>query len=686
MWVGLGVAAVLVVVVAQLMRVQPDLPGRHGADPFTGLLSLVATVIARLAGLATLGFLAAVIAFRPIAFLSGQVPADEIHGESDLISDADRRLTHWAAAFAQVWWIASLVLTFANPTFLTGVPVSDSLRPQAWWIFITSTPSALAWLVSAAVALATAWSVNRARHISTLVLAWLVGLVATVFVAVTGNVSVGADHDWATDAMAVSTVAFTVLASGAIGAVLAASWVTRVQTAGLDSNPAGAVSDPPRALDHDVTRRYQHAAAPLIVVIAAGWWLIAWQQLAGRPLLDSAYGLVVVGQGVVVMLLALSWLIRAAAHRGVSSVVPDIVLVLLGVVMLVAAEHLPPPRFLVPQTIQENFLGYDVTTPPTIVRLLTPGRPNLLWVVLSVLALGLYAWGVMRVRRRGMLWPAGRIISWVLGWAFMLFLATSGLWEFSTAAFSWHMLVHMSVNMMVPLLCVLGAPFALVTAASGSEGARRTSLATPTALLHDLGRHKVVKVLLSPPVLWAVYVGSLYAVYFSPLFPWLMRYHWGHQAMLLHFMITGFAFFHLLVGPDQGPGRVPHLIRFALLVSIMPFHAIFAVGIMSATSVLGGQFYRALATPWVPDLLADQNTAGQITWFTGEIPAFIAVLVLAYQWFRTDSSEASAADQILDAGTDSGEDELAAYNQMFAELADRDRREEAAHPRSGGGR
>jgi putative copper resistance protein D len=263
------------------------------------------------------------------------------------------------------------------------------------------------------------------------------------------------------------------------------------------------------------------------------------------------------------------------------------------------------------------------------------------------------------------------VLFWLAGWGLTLYLAVSGLWMYSTAVFSWHMLVHMTVNMMIPVLCVLGAPISLVYAASRPR--TPGELAGPQELLGGLAENRLVRVVLSPPLVWLVYVGSLFVVYFSPLFPWLMRYHWGHQVMLLHFMLAGYAFFALLVGPDRHPWNLPYIVRFALLVSVMPFHAIFAVGIMSARSVLGEAFYRSIDVRWVGDLLNDQSIAGQVTWFTGEVPAFVAVLMLAAQWFRSDSSEAAAADLLADAGGPG--DELDAYNDMLAELAKRDRGE-----------
>jgi putative copper resistance protein D len=241
------------------------------------------------------------------------------------------------------------------------------------------------------------------------------------------------------------------------------------------------------------------------------------------------------------------------------------------------------------------------------------------------------------------------------------------------------MLVHMTVNMMVPVLCVLGAPVSLVSAACPARqpgefvGARE--------LLDGLAESRLIRVLLSPPLVWVNYVGSLFLVYFSSLFPWLMRYHWGHQAMLVYFMVAGYAFFGLLVGPDPHPWQLPYIVRFALLLSIMPFHAIFAVGIMSSTTILGEQFYRSIDVSWVGDLLSNQNIAGQVTWFTGEVPAFVAVIMLAAQWFRSDSAQAEAADRVADAKGSS--DELDAYNDMLTQLAGRDRGEPKALPKDG---
>ncbi len=643
-WLAVGLSIALTASAVGLVAQQPVLPGRRG-DSLTVLAALLGDLAAHLAGAAALGILAAIVALSPS--LPGKALPD------------DHRLWRWMVRTAQVWFAASVLMTFANPSFIEGMSILDSFRPDAWWLFVTSTTSDLAWLTSSLVALWVMVLGWRRRVSGALPLAWLAGAAAAVFVAVTGGVSVGLNHDWATDAVGLASLASLALTTCTIVALAA-------ETASSSAAEAA-------------VRRYQRWVPLLLGVATIGYGVGAWQQLAGESPFGTVYGVPVLGGFAVLALLAVSWLWRqlgerrayAETARRVGSVARDAVLVVLGLASLTVVTYLTPPRYLVPQSTQVNYLGYEMNVPATVARLTGLGRPNVLWVVLATVAIGLYVWGVVRVARRGERWPVSRLLFWLAGWLLTLYLAVSGLWMYSTAVYSWHMLVHMTVNMMVPVLCVLGAPASLIRAAAGKRP--ETGLAGIVDVLDMLSEGRLVRVLLSPPVIWVNYVGSLFVVYFSPLFPWLMRYHWGHQLMLLDFMVAGYLFFGQVVGPDRHAWQLPYIIRFALLLSIMPFHAIFAVGIMSSRTLLGAQFYQTISVSWVGDLLADQNIAGQVTWFTGEVPAFVAVLMLTAQWFRSDTAAATAADRRRGAG--SSEDELAAYNDMLAELASRDRGE-----------
>ncbi len=632
-------AAALVGTLAGQVARGPRLPGRLQADALTTGLSALGDLAARLGAATTLG------AFMGIAFFAPMTAAGELTGQA-------RRLARIAAHTGQVWLWASVLETFANSAYVNGVPLALTLRPGAWWDFQSSTPSGLAWLLSAAVAAGCTIVAYAARRYAPFALGLGTGAVALTFVAVTGNVTVGANHDWATDAAIWLTLAMVPLVTACAAVVL------QGDAGGRD----GAAS---------ITRRvgrYHRLVPPLVALALAGHGAVAWQQLAGTSPLATTYGLVTLGILACLAALLVSWALRQFGRRGLGSVVRDGVLLVLYLGLLAAENVVPSPRFTVPQSTQINYLGYEMNVPVTLARLLAPGRPNWLWIGLSLFALGAYFWGIAKVRRRGGSWPVNRAIAWTAGCLLMLYLAVSGFWEYSTVVYSWHMFVHMTVNMLVPALCVLGGPLTLLRAASLDRPAGQLPGAAEAT--DQIAGHSSFSRVFSPPVLWLNYVGSLFVIYYTPLFPWLMRYHWAHQLMLLYFMVTGYLFFGLIVGVDRHLHDLPHLVRLALVISIMPFHAIFAVGIMSAKGLIGGDFYHAIDISWVGDLMADQNIAGQVTWILGEIPLFIVMIALAAQWFAHDKEENVRLDRAVAAGED---DSLDAYNDMLAELAQRDR-------------
>jgi cytochrome c oxidase assembly factor CtaG len=173
-------------------------------------------------------------------------------------------------------------------------------------------------------------------------------------------------------------------------------------------------------------------------------------------------------------------------------------------------------------------------------------------------------------------------------------------------------------------------------------------------------------VLTNPLVALPLFVGSYYALYFSDLFAAALPQHWAHLVMNLHFVLTGLLFFWPLIGVDPAPRRYPPAARLGILFASVPFHAFFGVALMSSSTVIGGEFYRALALPWVPDPLRDQQLGGGLAWASGELPLLLVVIVLLVQWSRQDERSARRDDRRAEAD---GGAELAAYNAMLQRLA-----------------
>ena len=106
-----------------------------------------------------------------------------------------------------------------------------------------------------------------------------------------------------------------------------------------------------------------------------------------------------------------------------------------------------------------------------------------------------------------------------------------------------------------------------------------------------------MRVLTHPAVATALFIGSLYGLYFTGLFDTLMTNHLGHAAMELHFLLVGCLFFYVLIGVDPSPRKLPPFAALALLLIVMPFHAFFSIAIMSSSTVLGAGLLHSAQPP-----------------------------------------------------------------------------------------
>ncbi|GAA5076356.1 cytochrome c oxidase assembly protein [Streptomyces sp. SID10815] len=283
------------------------------------------------------------------------------------------------------------------------------------------------------------------------------------------------------------------------------------------------------------------------------------------------------------------------------------------------------------------------------------------FLVACLLGLALYGWGVVRLRRRGDSWPVGRTIAYVVGVLTVLLVMCTGLNDYGMVMFSVHMVQHMVISMLSPILILLGAPVtlalrALPVAGRGRKGPRELLL----ALLHS----RYMRIVTHPAFTIPMFVASLYALYFTPLFDFLMGSRAGHIAMMVHFLAVGVAFFWPIMGVDPGPHRPGYLMRMLELFAGMPFHAFFGIALMMGSTPMVKTFENPPASLGI-DALADQSAAGGIAWAFSEVPSVLVLLALLFQWYRSEQRQAKRKDRAADRD---GDKELAAYNAYLASL------------------
>lgn len=284
-----------------------------------------------------------------------------------------------------------------------------------------------------------------------------------------------------------------------------------------------------------------------------------------------------------------------------------------------------------------------------------------IFLIGCVLAVLLYGYAVVRLRRRGDGWPVNRTVFFVIGVLSIALVMCTRLNDYGMVMFSVHMVQHMVISMLSPILLLLGAPVtlalrALPVASRGSKGPRELLL----MLLHS----RYMKVVTHPVFTIPLFIASLYGLYFTPLFDFLMGSTAGHLAMMVHFLGVGLVFFWPIMGIDPGPHRPGYLLRMLELFAGMPFHAFFGIALMMASQPMVEVYKNPSASLGI-DALSDQNAAGGIAWAFSEIPSVLVLLALVFQWYRSDQRTAKRSDRAADRD---GDQELHAYNAYLASL------------------
>lgn len=252
-------------------------------------------------------------------------------------------------------------------------------------------------------------------------------------------------------------------------------------------------------------------------------------------------------------------------------------------------------------------------------------------------------------------------------------MATSGgVARYAPVLFSVHMTQHLLLTMVAPILLALSGPVTLALRALPAS--KDPHWPGPREWIQAALHSRPARVLTHPVVALALYVGSLYAMYFTGLYEMALRSHATHLIVMIHFVATGYLLFWVVIGVDPAPRRPPHPVRMLLVLVAMVLHAFLGVALMQSRTLVAADWFTALARPWGDTPLDDQRTAGGIAWSFGEIPTLIVLAVLLVQWIRADEREQRRLDRAADRAQAEGheDDALAAYNTMLTRLAQRD--------------
>ncbi|MBB3039129.1 cytochrome c oxidase assembly protein [Hoyosella altamirensis] len=600
----------------------------------------------------SVGYVAAVAAVG-CALLAAFLVPPQSNGVLDVGGYRAIRVCGGAAA---IWAACAFLMVPLTLSDVSGAGFLEAVRPENLWPSLPRVDTALAWAWTGVFA-STLAMVSRA------VLRWswtpallALSLFTLMPLVLTGHSASGGSHDVATNSLFWHIVGAS-LWMGGLFAVLMHAWHGGEHLA-------------------LVVRRYSLLAGISFAAVGLSGIVNAFVRIELGDLFSDAYGRIVLVKAVALVFLGVfGWSQRrrvvGVLHRDAHARTPFVTLAVAEFFILaatfglaVALGRTPPPAPSSVPTLMEVELGYNLEGSPTFARLMLDWRFDLIFGTLAIVLAVLYAVGVRKLNARGDAWPIGRTIAWLSGCVVLLIATSSGIARYAPAMFSVHMGSHMLLSMLVPVLLVLGGPVTLALRALKPAG--KGGVPGPREWILAAVNSPVSRFLTQPVIAAILFVAGFYGLYFGGIFDAYVGSHAAHILMNLHFLLSGYLFYWVVIGVDQSPHPMQPLAKLGVLWATLPFHAFFGIALMNMETVMGGWFYQQLNLPWVPDLLADQRVGGGLAWGTGEMPLIIVMLALLVQWSRTDRRFARRMDRVADNDDDAA---LAAYNAMFAELA-----------------
>lgn len=564
----------------------------------------------------------------------------------------------WSAAL----WMAASAVYFVM-TYLSASGTALSFGPEfseGLWLFATEIELGvlLAWNLIFALVLSLSTMAFSGQKMVAVNAA--IGLAGLYPLAESGHASSDSGHAVAVNSMLMHLVGISVWVGGLV-ALYAVFYANSERTGILAS-------------------RYSTLALFAFIAVSFSGLIAGYTRLYTPSDLLTDYGLLLIGKAALLLVLGFFGALHRTklVARFTDKAAGFWKLVVLELTIMGLAMGLGTALAMTPLPVSD-----EPFVPPTPAELLTgdPLPPELtdaawltvwdfdpLWSTVAVLGIAVYLYGARVLAKRGDKWPVGRTVSWVAGMLVLFYVTNGAPNAYQEYLFSVHMVGHMMLSMLVPVLLVPGAPVTLLSRAQaprtdGSKGLREWAL---------WAVHTPYAWLISQPIFAGLnFALSLVMFYYTPLFRWATEQHLGHQWMIVHFLITGYLFVQSLIGVDPQPHKPGFPIKLMLLIGTMAFHAFFGLGLMNEKSLLLADWFGSMGRTWGDDPLADQAVGGAFAWGVGELPTIVITLIVVTQWSRSDVKERRRLDRQSDR---TGNKDLNDYNEMLKKLSERDAR------------
>ena len=227
-----------------------------------------------------------------------------------------------------------------------------------------------------------------------------------------------------------------------------------------------------------------------------------------------------------------------------------------------------------------------------------------------------------RLRRRGESWPHNRVAAWWIAVVLLFLTVNASIEVFSQYLFWVHMIQHLLLIMVVPVLLVWAQPLRLLHLARSKPGRDAET---------SVRGGRFGRILTAPALTIALYTAVVVLTHLTGFQEQALRHPYLHTTEMALYLISGYLLFLTLIGHDRAPWTIPYLLRFVVLAVTMGVDTMVGVVLMLTNQPLAPGF-AARHPGWGLDAIADQSTAGAIMWFGGDGLMMILMVITAIEW------------------------------------------------------
>jgi putative membrane protein len=227
------------------------------------------------------------------------------------------------------------------------------------------------------------------------------------------------------------------------------------------------------------------------------------------------------------------------------------------------------------------------------------------------LLITLYLLAGIESNRRYKKWPLQRYLLWSAG---IVCVATSVIGPLAQKAhmdFTGHMIGHLFLGMLGPLLLVFAAPMTLIFRAIPIEPARR---------LAQVLKSKPIRILTDPITASVLNIGGLWVLYMTGLYAVIHQNTVVHILVHIHVFLAGYVFAASILLIDPAPHR--HSFKYRAIVLIFA---------LAGHSILSKMIY---AHPPTGVSVEQAEQGAMIMYYGGDAVELVLIIFLCFQWYR----------------------------------------------------